>query len=163
MSSCSVAQYRVHLAHWSIEVRPWYASCRWSRVPDLVPQGMTTLFPVMKSPSEIVNSARNHQYGCRCSGKSCMLSGQPVMMRSVNVAKVESTFVSSCSDRSRVDSTFRTCPMLMSRPCISLALPCLMRWESVEKQRTLGSNVPHLNALFSVTQQHSLLELVSYS
>ena len=54
MSPCS--QYTVRLARWSVEVRPWCASCSRSRVPGLIPEGMKTLFPFMTSPSRIVNS-----------------------------------------------------------------------------------------------------------
>ena len=45
---------------------------------------------------------------------------QPVMMTSGSSTKVESAFISSCRDLSRVSSTFRTCAMLMSKPGIYL-------------------------------------------
>ena len=57
-------------------------------VAGLILVGITTLLPFAMSPSRIVNSSRKHQYGCRCSGISCMLLGKPVRIRSVSSAKV---------------------------------------------------------------------------
>ena len=127
----------MRLGRWSIEVRPWRASCRRLRVAGLTLVGIITLLPFIMSPSRIVNSWRRHQYGCRCSGISCMPLGQPVRIRYASSAKVGSAFVSSCRDSSHVGSTFRTCAMLMSKLGISLALPCSTRRESVSARKTL--------------------------
>lgn len=137
MSYCIFGQYTVRLTRWSVQVRPWCASCRRQRVPGLMLLGMTTLLPFMTIPSRIVNSSRKHEYGWRCSSRSCMLSGQPVMIRSVSATKVESAFVSSCRDSRQVGSTFRTCAMLLSKPGISLALPGWVRRERISASNTL--------------------------
>ena len=92
--------------------------CRRLRVPARILRGIITLLPFITRPSRIVSSSRKHQYECRCCGKSCMLSGQPVMMKSDNSASAGSTFVSSCRDPKRVDSTFSTCALL----CLSQEL-----------------------------------------
>lgn len=127
----------LHLARRSFEVWPWCASCRWLRVPGVMLLGMTTLLPFMTIVSGIANSSRKHQYRWRYSSRSCMLFGQPVMIRSVSVARVQSAFVTSCQDSRRLGSTFRTCAMLISKPEISLALPGWMRRERVWASNTL--------------------------
>lgn len=96
-----------------------------------------TLLPFMTIPSRIVNSSRKHQYGWRCSGRSCTPFGWPVMIRSVRVAKVEYALVSSCRDSRQVGSTFRTCAMLMSKPGISQVLSGWMGREKVSTSNTL--------------------------
>ena len=70
--------------------------CVMQAIGGSILEGITTLFSFMTSLSRIVNSSRKHQYGCRSSGTTCVLSGKPVMLRSVSAAKVKSTFVSSC-------------------------------------------------------------------
>ena len=112
-------------------------------------EGITTLSPFMTSPSRIVNSSRRHKYWSRSSGKSCVLSGQPVMMRSVSAAKVMSAFISSCKDLSRVGSAFRTSAMSMSRPGIALtAFQFNGTRECVNDQHALGSNKLHFIVIF---------------
>ena len=93
------------------------------RADGCILRGITTLLPFITWPSRIVSSSRKYQYGCTVGagcGKSCMLSGQPVMMKSDNSANAGSTFVSSCRDSKQTGSTFGTCAMLMSRPGIAL-------------------------------------------